>query len=164
MELVSPGLGLMFWMVVAFSFVVFILGKFAWKPIMSSIKQREKTIEEALLAAEKAKKEMELLIFNNEKMRKEAIAERDALLTEARKIRDKILDEAREKAKGEYSKIIESAKETIQYEKLAAMTDLKNEVAQLSIDIAEKVLNKELSEEKKQQDYIAALLKDIQIN
>ncbi len=164
MELISPGLGLLFWMVVSFSLVVYILGKFAWKPIMSSIKQREKRIEEALYAAEIAKEEMKQLIFDNEKMKKEAVADRDALLTEARRIRDSIIAEAREKARLEYSKIIESARENIEFEKLAAITDLKNQIAQLSIEVAEKVLSKELADKNTQQAYISDLLKDLKIN
>ncbi|MDD3877633.1 MAG: F0F1 ATP synthase subunit B [Bacteroidales bacterium] len=164
MELISPGIGLMFWMVLAFSAVVFILGKYAWKPIMASIKEREKSIEDALSAAERAKEEMKSLIFSNEKMKKEAIAERDALLTEARKIRDSIIEEARVKAKEEYVKIVENAKESINYEKLAAITDLKNQIAQLSIEIAEKILKQELSPETKQQEYIKKLVEEININ
>jgi len=164
MELISPGIGLMFWMVVSFSIVVLILTKFAWKPIMNMIKEREEKITTALNAAEKAKEEMQALIFSNDKMKKEAIAERDALLADARKIRDSIIDEAREKAKEEYNKIIENAKESIEFEKMAAMTDLKNQIALLSIQISEKILSKELSEESKQQDYINELLKDITIN
>jgi len=164
MELINPGIGLMFWMVIGFSTVVFVLGKFAWKPIMASIKEREKSIEDALLAAEKAKDEMKALIFNNEKMKKEALAERDALLTEARKLRDSIIEEARTKAKEEYVKIVENAKETINYEKLAAITDLKNQIALLSIEIAEKILKQELSKDGKQQEYINKLVDDIKFN
>ncbi len=164
MELISPGLGLVFWMIISFSIVVFVLGKFAWKPILKSIKDREQSIENALQAAEKAKEEMKALIFNNEKLKKEAIEERDALLSEARKIKDAIIEEAKVKAKEEYNRIIENAKESIAYEKIAAMTELKNQVAMLSINIAEKVLEKELSEGSKQQDFLNKLLDDVKFN
>lgn len=164
MELISPGLGLVFWMVISFSIVVFVLGKFAWKPILKSIKDRELSIENALQAAEKAKEEMKALIFNNEKLKKEALEERDALLSEARKIKDNIIEEAKLKAKEEYNRIIENAKESIAYEKIAAMTELKNQVAILSINIAEKVLEKELSEGSKQQDFLNKLLDDVKFN
>lgn len=164
MELISPGLGLVFWMVISFSIVVYVLGKFAWKPILKSIKDREQSIENALLAAEKAKEEMKALIFNNEKLKKEALEERDALLSEARKIKDNIIEEAKLKAKEEYNRIIENAKESIAYEKIAAMTELKNQVAILSINIAEKVLEKELSEGTKQQDFLNKLLDDVKFN
>jgi len=101
MELISPGLGLVFWMIISFSIVVFVLGKFAWKPILKSIKDREQSIENALQAAEKAKEEMKALIFNNEKLKKEAIEERDALLSEARKIKDAIIEAKNEIYSGE---------------------------------------------------------------
>lgn len=164
MELISPGLGLVFWMVISFSIVVYVLGKFAWKPILKSIKDRELSIENALQAAEKAKEEMKALIFNNEKLKKEALEERDALLSEARKIKDNIIEEAKLKAKEEYNRIIENAKESIAYEKIAAMTELKNQVAILSINIAEKVLEKELSEGSKQQDFLNKLLDEVKFN
>jgi len=164
MELISPGIGLVFWMIISFSIVVFVLGKFAWKPILKSIKDREQSIENALLAAEKAKEEMKTLIFNNEKLKKEALEERDALLSDARKIKDSIIEEAKQKAKEEYNRIIENAKENIEYEKNAAMTDLKNQVALLSIDVAEKVLERELSEASKQQEFINKLLDDVKFN
>lgn len=164
MELISPGIGLMFWMVISFSVVVYVLGKFAWKPILSSLKERDQSIETALLSAEKAKEEMKALIFSNEKMKKEAIEERDALLSDAKKIKDGIIEEAREKAKFEYNRIVENAKETINFEKIAAMTELKNQIANFSIIIAEKILEKELSEGSKQQEYLNKLLDEIKLN
>jgi len=164
MELISPGIGLMFWMVISFSVVVYVLGKFAWIPILSSLKEREQSIESALQSAEKAKEEMKALIFSNEKMKREAIEERDALLSEAKKIKDGIVEEAREKAKVEYNRIVENAKETINYEKIAAMTELKNQIANFSIIIAEKILEKELSEGSKQQEYLNKLLDEIKLN
>jgi len=164
MELISPGIGLMFWMAISFSVVVFVLGKFAWKPLLSSLKERDQSIEAALLSAEKAREEMKTLGFNNEKMKKEAIVERDALLSEAKKIKESIIEEAHQKATAEYNRIIENAKEVINYEKIAAMTELKNQVANFSIIIAEKILEKELSDSSKQQEYLNKLLDEIKLN
>lgn len=164
MELISPGIGLMFWMVISFSVVVFVLGKFAWKPILSMLKEREQSIESALLSAEKAKEEMKNLIFSNEKMKKEALEERDLMISEARKIKETIMEEARDKAKIEYNRIVENAKEAINYEKIAAMTELKNQIANVSIIIAEKILERELSESSKQQEYLNRLLDEMKLN
>jgi len=164
MELISPGIGLMFWMVISFSVVVFVLGKYAWKPILKSLKERADSIESALHAAEKAKEEMKTLVFNNEKLKREALEERDALLSEARKVKDAIIEEAREKAKTEYNRIVENAKEAISYEKQAALTELKNQIANFSIIIAEKVLEKELADKKNQEEYITQLLDEIKFN
>jgi len=164
MELISPGIGLIFWMVLSFSVVVYVLGKFAWKPILKSIKEREQSIEDALHAADKAREEMKNLVFSNEKMKKDALEERDALLSEARKIKESIIEEARVKAKEEYNRIVENAKESIEYEKKAAITELKNQVALFSVNIAEKLLEKELSEASKQDEYINKLLDDVKFN
>ena len=123
MELVSPGIGLIFWMTLAFLAVLFILGKYAWKPIMKALKEREMSISDALNAAELAKEEMKMLQFSNEKLMKEARNERDILLAETRKIKDSILEEARLKANEEANRIINSAKESIHFEKMAAMTE-----------------------------------------
>ncbi|MCF8234824.1 MAG: F0F1 ATP synthase subunit B [Bacteroidales bacterium] len=164
MELVSPGIGLIFWMTLSFAILIWILGKFAWKPIMKSLKEREDSIDEALHAADKAREEMKQLKFSNEKLLAEAKDERDAILRDARKVRDKIIDEAREKANQEANRIVENAKGRIENEKMAAMTDLKNQLASLSIEIAEKVLKQELSDEKKQKDYVQKLIDEINFN
>jgi F-type H+-transporting ATPase subunit b len=164
MELVSPGIGLIFWMTVAFLAVLFILGKYAWKPIMKALKERETSISDALNAAELAKEEMKNLQFSNEQLMKEARNERDILLAETRKIKDTILEEARQKANEEANRIINSAKESIQYEKMAAMTELKNQLADWSLEIAKKILQKELSDPQKQASYIKELLVDVKFN
>lgn len=164
MELVSPGIGLIFWMTLSFAILIWILGKFAWKPIMRSLKEREDSIDEALHAADKAREEMKQLKFSNEKLLAEAKDERDAILRDARKVRDKMIDEAREKANQEANRIVENAKGRIENEKMAAMTDLKNQLASLSIEIAEKVLKQELSDEKKQKDYVQKLIDEINFN
>lgn len=164
MELVQPGLGLIFWMTLSFGIVIWILGKYAWKPIMKSLKEREDSIEDALHAADRAREEMQQLKVGNEKLLDKAREERDAILREARKVKDKIIEDARAKANDESNRIVESAKERIQNEKMAAMTDLKNQVANLSIEIAEKILRDELREDKKQKDYIQKLIDEININ
>ena len=164
MQLINPGFGLIFWMTLAFLIVFFVLKKFAWKPILESLKEREDSIESALQAAEDAKKEMASLKAKNEELLKEAREERDALLAEARKIKEQILGEAREKANKEAGIIIENAREQINAEKQAALIELKNVIATYSIEIAEKVLKAELGDKKKQQAYVDKQLKDIQLN
>ncbi len=164
MELVSPGIGLIFWMTLSFLIVLFILKKFAWKPIMKSLHERENTIDEALHAADKAREDMKKLKFDNEELLKQAKEERDKILKETRKIKDSIIEESKLKANEEANRIIESAKEAIKNEKLAAITDLKNQLATLSIDIAEKLINEELSTNIKQQDYIKKLVDKVNFN
>lgn len=164
MELVTPGLGLFVWMVFAFLIVFFILKKFAWKPILKSLHDREDSIDEALNQANKAREEMKQLKFDNESLLKEAKGERDAILRDARQVRDSIIEESKIKANEEASRIVESAKESIENEKMAAMTDLKNQLASLSIEIAEKILKEELSADKKQKEYVQKLIDDVKFN
>jgi F-type H+-transporting ATPase subunit b len=164
MELITPGLGLIFWMTLAFLFLVFILGKYAWKPILKGLKEREDSIDKALHAAEKAKEEMKQLQFDNEKLLREAKNERDAILNEARKIREKMIEEARTRANEEAQRIGEHAKERIENEKMAAITELKNQIALLSIEIAEKLIREELAKDNKQEALIRKMIDDIQSN
>jgi F-type H+-transporting ATPase subunit b len=164
MQLVTPGIGLIFWMLVSFSLVLFVLGKYAWKPIMKGIHQREDTIEKALEAANDAQKEMLKLKAGNEQLLRDAKDERDALLRDARKIKETILEEARIKATEESARIVAGARENIQFEKMAAINDLKNQVAAISIEIAEKLLGKELENRQQQQLLTEKLLKDVKIN
>ncbi len=164
MQLINPGFGLIFWMTLAFLIVLFVLTKFAWKPILASLKEREDSIEDALQAAEEAKKEMAALKAKNEELLKKAREERDAMLADARKIKEQILGEAREKANKEASIIVENAREQINSEKQAALVELKNLIATYSIEIAEKVLQQELSDSKKQQAYVDKLLKETNLN
>lgn len=164
MELVTPGIGLVFWMAVSFLIVLFLLKKYAWKPILSSLKSREESIENALNEAEKARAEMANLKSDNEALLKEARIERDAMLKEARDMRDNTVNEAKTKAKDEAEKIIAAAKEAIHNEKQAAMTELKNQVANLSIQIAEKVIKGELSDETKQRALVNSLLDEVKLN
>jgi F-type H+-transporting ATPase subunit b len=164
MELVTPAIGLVFWMSVTFLFIFFILKKFAWKPILNMIKEREDSIESALQAAEKAKLEMKELQAGNERILAEAMAERDNLLREARETKDAIVNEAKTKAKAEADKLINQALESIRNEKMAAITELKNQVAALSIEVAEKILKEQLSTEEKQKVLVGNLLKEVELN
>jgi F-type H+-transporting ATPase subunit b len=164
MELITPGLGLIFWMTLAFLFLVFVLGKYAWKPILQMLKERETSIHEALNAANKAREEMKQLQFSNEQLLQEAKNERDAMLNEARKIKEKLIEEARIKAGEEASRIVEGARASIQNEKMAAMTELKNQIAENSLTLAKFILKRELSDPKKQEEYVQELLKEVKFN
>jgi F-type H+-transporting ATPase subunit b len=164
MQLVTPGIGLLFWMLVSFSLVLFVLGKYAWKPIMKGIHQREDTIEKALEAANEAKKEMLKLKAGNEQLLRDAKDERDALMRDARKLKEAILDDARQKANEEAERIIENARENIQFEKMAAINELKNQIASISIEIAEKLIGKELENKEQQQQLTEKLLNEVKIN
>ena len=164
MELVQPGLGLIFWMILSFSILLWILGKFAWKPIMKGLKEREDTIDEALNAANLAKEEMKELKFSNEQLLKEAKEERDNILRDARHVKEDIIEKAREKANEEANRIVENAKEAIHFEKMAAITEMKNQIASLSIEVAEKILKEELSTKDKHEKLIERLIKEISDN
>jgi F-type H+-transporting ATPase subunit b len=164
MELIKPGFGLIFWMAISFLAVLFILGKFAWPIILKSLKEREESIANALNSARKAKEEMAALKSDNEKLIMQARAERDALLKEARDTRDSIVAEAKNKAQVEANKIMAQARESINNEKNAALTELKNQVAAMSIEIAEKILRHELSNDDKQKSLMNNLIKDISLN
>lgn len=164
MSLITPDIGLLFWMFVSFGIVLFILKKFAWKPILDSVKEREDSIEEALAQAGKAKEELEKLQANNEDLLKQTREERDLLIKEAREAKDNMISEAKGKAKEEADKIIVSARETIESEKIAAVAELKSQVAVLSIEIAEKILRDELSAEDKQKKLVNNLLEDVNLN
>lgn len=162
--LISPGLGVFVWMLVAFAILVFILAKFGWPVVLKTLNEREKSINDALGAAEKAKEEMRHLEAHNEDLLKEAKAERDTMLRNARQTSEKIIEEARDKATEEADRIVAGARESIQYEKLKAMHDLKNEIANLSIEIAEKLIKNELSDKKKANDLISRELEDTHLN
>jgi F-type H+-transporting ATPase subunit b len=164
MDLVNPGFGLVFWTAITFLCLLFILRKFAWKPILGAVSEREDSIKNALAEADKARQEMENLKSDNEKILKEARAERDAMLKDAREIKESMIAEAKEEAKSQGTKLIEQAKATIQNEKLAAITELKNQVADLSINIAEKVMQEELSSKDKQEALVEKMLGDIELN
>ena len=164
MELVNPGIGLIFWMTVAFGLLLFILGKFVWPPIMRALHERESAIENSLHEAEAARREMETLKFSNEQLLKEAKEERDALMRDAKKVKEKMIEDARVKAAEESERLIESAKERIEHEKMAAIADLKNAVADLSIEIAQKLIQKELSDPAKSRELIEKSIDEIKLN
>lgn len=164
MQLVMPDTGLLIWMMITFLIVLILLKKFAWKPILKMIKEREDSIDSALKSAERAKEEMRSLQSDNEKILAQARHERDQMMKEARDMKNNIVGEAKGKAKEEADKILTSAREAIQNEKMAAITELKNQVAILSVEIAEKILKRELSDENKQRDLIGDLLKDTKLN
>ena len=163
MELVTPAIGLVFWATVCFAVVLFILGKFAWKPILKAVKDREDSIESALNKAEALKEEMSRITGENEELLKQARAERDAILQEARKVKDQIINEAKGSAQEEAGKLIEKARIEINSQKAIAMADVKNQVAALSLEIAEKVLRKQFEDSKKQDDLVAKLLKEVKL-
>jgi F-type H+-transporting ATPase subunit b len=164
MDLIIPDLGLVFWMTLSFLILLFILKKYAWKPVMKALKEREDRIAGALKEAEKAREEMLQLTFSNEQLLKEAKEERDMILREARKIRESMLAEAQEKAQTEANRILENARENLHYEKMAALTELKNQIAILSIEIAEKMLGDELDMDGRRKQLMEKLLKEISFN
>jgi F-type H+-transporting ATPase subunit b len=164
MNLVMPNPGTIFWMLIIFGIVVFVLKKFAWKPILSALKDREESIANALNSAEEAKKAVAGLKADNEKIIIEARKEKDIILKEAKELKERIVNEAKEKAGQEAQKTIDQARQQIQAEKTAAINDIKNQVAELSVLIAEKVIQKELANKGEQEKMISGLIDDIKLN
>ncbi len=156
--------GLFFWQTLLFLALLFLLRKYAWKPIMEAVDSREKNIEDSLASAEKARAEMERLQSDNQRILAEARAERDGILKEAREIKEKMISEAKAEASEQASKVIASAKEQINNEKMAAITDLRNQVAEMSIEIAEMVLKRELSDKDKQGAFVKEQLANFKMN
>ena len=164
MKLVTPDFALLFWMLLMFGIVLYILTKFAWKPILKALKDREQSIDEALRSADKAKEEMEKLQADNEKIIQEARSERDAIIKDAKEIRQKMIDDARHDAAAETQKLLEAARAAIESEKESAINEIKDKIAELSLDIAEKVLREKLTDNKEQKDLIDRLIKEIKLN
>lgn len=164
MDLVTPGIGLIFWTTLFFLILLFILGKFAWPAILTAIKARNESIKQALDAAEKAKEEMAKLQADNQKILAEAKAERDAMMKEAKQLKDKLISEAKEEATQEGKRLVTNARESIQAEKKAAINDLKKQVANLSMDIAEKILKQKLEDSKAQKELINTLINEADLN
>ena len=160
MELVTPGLGLIFWTSVVFLLLIFLLKKFAWSPILKAVDDRNNSINEALSSAEKAKSDMEKLSADNKKILNEARDQRDSILKEAREIKEQTISEARNQALIESDKIISAAKQEIKNQKMKAMTELKNEVADIAIKMAEKVIKTELKDVDSQKKLIEENLKE----
>ena len=157
-------IGLFFWQTLLFGLLLLLLWKFAWKPILNAVNDREDGIKDALAAAENAKKEMQNVTADSEKLLKEARAEREAMLKEAREIKDRLIAESKDQAKVEGDKMIRQAQATIESEKKAAVADIKNQVAELSVDIAEKVIKEQLSNKDKQLKLVDDMLGDIKLN
>ena len=164
MDLITPGFGLVFWTAITFIFLLVILGKFAWKPILDTINEREEGIKNALHSAEIAKRDMQNLRSDNEKLLAEARSDREAMLKEAREIKEKMISDAKAEAQVAGQKMIEQAKAAIESEKNAAMAELKNQVSSLSLEIAEKVLRDELSNKESQTKLVEKMLGDAKLN
>ena len=156
-------LGLFFWQTLLFVALLLLLKKFAWKPILDAVNERETSIKDSLSAAEKARDDMEAVQADNKRILKEARAERDALLAEAKTASVQIVNQAKEAAKAAADKITAQAQETIQNEKIAAVKELKGQVASLSIDIAEKVIQTELKDKATQEQLVTQLVKEIAV-
>ncbi len=164
MGLLTPDPGLVFWTLITFGLLVFLLKKFAWKPILHALKVREETIEFSLAAAEKAKAEVQDLNIEKEKIMNQAKADRDELIKEARELKQNILDEAKSKAQIEADKIIVSARSLIEREKNEAIQEMKHKVAELSVDIAGKLLEQEMEANDKQKAIIDRYLQEVNFN
>ncbi|PST84102.1 ATP synthase F0 subunit B [Pedobacter yulinensis] len=164
MDLLIPEVGLVIFQTIAFLLLMFLLAKFAWKPVLGAIKERENSIDEALNKAELAKQEMARLTAQNEDLMKEARAERDRILKEAKELKDGIVGEARKQAQTEGAKLIEKARIEIENQKKAALAEVKGQVSALSLEIAERVLRSQLEDKSKQEALVANLLKDVELN
>ena len=164
MELLTPGTGLIIWQLIVFVGLFFLLSKLAWKPIISSLKERETSIQDALSTAENARLEMSKLKADNEKLLKEAREERDKMLRDARDASNRMKDEAQQDAKKTADKIIEEARAAINIEKQAALKEVKIQVAMFSLAISEKLMKKNLSDDKAQKELVEGYIKDLKIN
>ncbi len=164
MDLITPAFGLIFWQTIIFLLVLFVLGKFAWRPILGALKMREGLIEESLKSAEIAKQEMETIQATNEKMIQEAKQERAKILKAASKLAEELKEQARNDAKVIGDKMIDKARTNIEAEKNEAINQIKDQVAELSLQITEKLLKKNLSDDKSQQELIKGYMKEIKLN
>jgi len=164
MDLVTPDVGLLFWTFISFAILFFLLKKFAWKPIVGTVNDREKSIKEALASAEAAKLEMQNLTADNERILQEARSERESMMKDARDIKAKMIADAKDEAKETADKMIVQAQTAIESEKKAAVAELKSQVASLSLDIAEKVVKQELSDKDKQLKLVEDMLGKATLN
>lgn len=164
MQLLTPDLGLLIWTLIAFLIVLFILGKFAWPAIIKGLNDREQNIATSIASAEKVKLEMAQLKNDNEALLAQAREERAILLKEAKEIKDKIINDAREDARTQAAKIVADAQVTINNQKMAAITDLKNQVGNLVIEVSEKILRRELSNKTDQENYIRQLADEARLS
>ncbi|MBF8148977.1 F0F1 ATP synthase subunit B [Winogradskyella sp. F6397] len=164
MDIIKPELGLVFWSLVTFIILLIVLRKFAWKPILGAVEEREEGIKTALASAESARREMENLKADNERILQEARNERESMLKEAREMKNKMIADAKEEAQAQADKMITQAQEAIVTEKKVAMAELKSHVAGLSLDIAEKVVRNELSNKDKQLELVESMLGEAKLN
>ena len=164
MDIVTPELGLIFWQLIIFLLVLFLLAKFAWKPILTALRDREDSIDNALCMAEQAKLEMQSLKAGNEKLLADARRERDEMLKEGQNIANQIVEKAKTDATEEANRIAQQAREAIQQEKNQALAEVRNTAAQLSVDIAERLLRRELADPAAQQQLVTEYLKDVKLN
>ena len=164
MNLITPEFGLLFWQTITFVVLLLLLSRFAWKPIMSSLREREETIEGALRSAELARQEMTKLRADNERLLDEARAERDAMMRKAQQTADAIVEEAKNKAAAESNRIVESARAAILSERQAAIDDIRRQVATLSVDIAEKVIRRQINGDTQQRQLVDQFVKDIHLS
>ncbi|HZH73092.1 MAG TPA: F0F1 ATP synthase subunit B [Mariniphaga sp.] len=164
MELVTPNVGTIFWMIIVFGIVAFVLKRFAWKPILNALTEREQSIESALSAAQQARREMESLKAGNEELLAKARQEREVIMREALKLKENILSEAKEKADRALQFSVENAKKQIENEKAKAIEEMKKQMAELSFLIAEKILRKEMSDSKSHNELVKQLIEEIKLN
>jgi len=164
MDLLLPHLGLIVWTVLAFLIVLFILKKFAWKPILKGLNERETNIANSIATAEKVKLEMAQLKSENEALLASAREERAAMLKVAKEMKDKMINDAKDEAKNQAAKIIAEAQSSINNQKMAALTDIKNQVGKMVVEVSEKILRRELSDKAQQESYIRQLAEEIKLN
>ncbi|MGM0946900.1 MAG: F0F1 ATP synthase subunit B [Bacteroidota bacterium] len=164
MDLIIPSSGLIFWQLIGFLGLFFILVKFAWKPMLAALEEREGSIDNALKAAEQARNEMANLKAENEKLLADARVERDTILTQAQQASKRMIEEAKEEANKQGAQMIENAKIVIENEKKAALTEVKNQVAVLTIEVTEKLLRKNLSDQAAQKELVDEFVKDLKLN
>ncbi|MCL6523256.1 MAG: F0F1 ATP synthase subunit B [Thermoflavifilum sp.] len=164
MSLLHPDFGLIFWTLVVFLITLFILRKYAWRPILQMLDQREKMIAESIAAAEKVKAEMSQMKLEHEQVLAEAKAERSRILKEAKEIKEQIIEQAKEQAREEARKIIEEARQAIEREKRATLVDIKNQVGLMAVELSERILRSALSDQQKQEAYIRRLVEEVKLN
>jgi F-type H+-transporting ATPase subunit b len=164
MELLLPQFGLFFWTAVVFLILLILLRKFAWKPIMTALKQRQESIDNALKEAEKARAEMAELKAENERIRKEALEERDQILQEANKARDQKIQQAEQEAQEKADKMIEDARKQIEQERSKAFAEVQEQAAEIAVDVAEKILRRQFEDKNKQSDYAKSLIQELNLN
>jgi F-type H+-transporting ATPase subunit b len=164
MDLITPEPGLVVWATISFLILLYILGKYAWKPILAAVAEREQSIESALSKAEAVREEMARLTNENEALLKQARAERDAMLAEGTKVKNQIISEAKDAAQKEGARLLNNARTEINNQKLIAVADIKNQVASLSLEIAEKVLRKQFEDQKEQDELVKELLRDVKLS